>query len=82
MQMAYKENILAQCTKSFDTKERFDLFKASWNMLVMAESEEEFLQLFGRLKDDFRDFLQVLEYVKTTWLDKYKERFVACWSTK
>ena len=53
---------------------------ASWNMLVMAESEEEFDRLFGRLNDDFHEFPQVLAYVKTTWIDKCKERFVACWT--
>jgi len=63
----------------FDIKERFDLFMASWNMLVMAKSEEDFDQLFSRLNDDFHDFPQVLAYMKTTWIDKYKERFVACW---
>jgi len=48
--------------------------------LVMAESEEEFVRFFGQLNDDFYDFPQVLTYVKTTWIDKYKERFVACWT--
>ena len=44
-------------------------------MLVMAESED-FERLFARLNDDFRDFPQVLAYVKTTWIDKYKKWFV------
>ena len=45
-------------------------------MLVMAESED-FDRLFGRLNDDFHEFPQVLAYVKTIWIDKYKEYFVA-----
>jgi len=73
-----RKNILAQCKKIFDTKERFDLFMTSWNMLVIAENEEEFDRLFGRLNDDFREFPQVFAYIKTTWIDKYKEHFVAC----
>ena len=32
------------------------------------------------LVDDFRDFPQILAYMKITWIDKYKERFVACWT--
>jgi len=29
---------------------------------------------------DFLEFPYVLPYVKTTWIDKDKERFVACWA--
>ena len=43
-----------------------------------GESEEEFERLFGRLNDDFHEFPQVFVYVKTTWIDKYKECFVTC----
>jgi len=49
-------------------------------MLLIAESEEEFDRLFGRLNDDFRKFPQVLAYINTTWIDKYKKCFVACWT--
>jgi len=48
--------------------------------MVMVDSEEESSRLWGRLKEDFRDFPKVLEYVKTTWIDKYKERFDTCWT--
>jgi len=46
--------------------------------MVMVESEDEFSRLWGRLKEACHDFSKILEYVKTTWIDKYKERFVAC----
>jgi len=52
---------------------------ALWNMLVMAESKD-FDRLFRQLNDDFHDFPRVLAYVKTTWIDKYKEQFVTCWT--
>jgi len=39
-----------------------------------------FDRLFGRRNDDFHDFPQVLACLKTTWIDKYKEWFVACWT--
>jgi len=38
-----RKNILTQCKKIFETKETFDLFMASWNMLVMAESERNLI---------------------------------------
>ena len=43
-----------------------------WNRGVTAESEEESDRLFGRLNNDFRDFPQVLAYVKTTWMTSIK----------
>ena len=49
-------------------------------MLVIAESEEQFVRLFDRLNENFRDIPQVFSYVKITWIDKYKERFVAYWT--
>ena len=54
-----RKNMLTQCKKYFD-KEKFDLFMACWNMMILAESEDEFTQLFGRLKVDFRKYLQEL----------------------
>ena len=54
-----------QKKKKIDTKKKFDLFKASWNLMVMVDSEEEVSRLWGQLEEDFRDFPKVLEYVKT-----------------
>ena len=79
--MAYKKNILAQCKKYFDKKEKFDIFMACWDIMVLAKSDE-FTQLFKRLNVNFLKYSQVLAYVKPTWIDKYKERFVACWTDK
>ena len=50
--------------------------------MVLAEREDEFTQLFGQLNVDFREYPQVFAYVNYTWVDKYKERFVACWTNK
>ena len=60
------------------TKENFNLFMLNWNIMVLVKTEDDFNQLFGRLNEDFCDYPQVLAYVKTTWIDKYKERFIAC----
>jgi len=45
--------------------------------MVVVKSEDEFSRLWGRLKEGFRYFPKVLEYMRTTWFDKYKEKFVA-----
>ena len=49
---------------------------------MVAESENCFAQLFGQLNVDFREYPQVLANVKTIRIDKYKERFVTCWTDK
>lgn len=46
---------------------------------MLAETVKEFVRLFGRLNEDFRDYPKLLEYVNNTWIAKYKEKFVACW---
>jgi len=48
-----RKNILSHCKKIFRNKERFDLFMASWNLMVMVDSEEDFFQLWVRLNEDF-----------------------------
>ena len=62
--MADKKNLVSNYKKSFEMKEKFDLFLYGWNILMMAESEEDFVRLFGQLNEDFHEFPKELEYVK------------------
>jgi len=78
--MAYKKNIIVHYKKTFDTKEKVDLFFFNWNIMMLSTTEEEFLRLFDNLNEDFRDYPKLLEYVNDTWIAKYKEKFVACWT--
>ena len=48
--------------------------------MVLSTTEKEFLRLFGRLNEDFQDYPKLLKYVNNTWIAKYKEKFVACWT--
>jgi len=61
-----RKNILAQCKKTFETKEKVDLFMSEWNIMVMADTVENFVQLFDRLNKDFVDFPKLLTYVNST----------------
>ena len=45
----------------------------------MADTEEDIVQLFGRLNDS-EGFPKLLAYVNSIWIDEYKESFVACWT--
>ena len=73
-------NVLARCKKLFETKEKWDRFIMSWNMLVSSSTEEEFGEQLSKLNHEFSTYPDALNYVKGSWLDAYKERFVSAWT--
>lgn len=73
-------SVLTQCKKWFETKEDRDTFMCRWNMLVFSSSEDEYMENLSELQREFVEYPEMLEYVTNTWLDKYKERFVAAWT--
>ena len=75
-------NVLARCKKLFETKEKWDRFIMSWNMLVSSSTEEEFGEQLCKLNQEFSTYPSALNYVKGTWLDAYNERFVSVWTDK
>lgn len=72
-------NVMAKCKKVFETKEKWDKFIMSWNILVLSTTEEEYHQQFLAMNKEFSTYPEALEYVTTIWLDTYKDRFVAAW---
>jgi len=65
--MAYKKkNIIVYCKKTFDTKEKVDLFFFGWNILVLTETVKKFVRLFGRINGNFREYPKLLEYMNNT----------------
>ena len=75
-------NVLARCKNLFETKEKWDMFIMSWNMLVSSSLEEEFGEQLCKLNQEFSTYPGALNYVKGTWLDADKERFVSAWTDK
>ncbi|KAH7575551.1 hypothetical protein JRO89_XS02G0142600 [Xanthoceras sorbifolium] len=73
-------NVLANCKKLFETKEMLEAFICRWNVLVLSATEQEYMQHVSAMENDFSRYPQVLDYVKQTWLVKYKEKFVAAWT--
>ncbi|KAJ0009922.1 hypothetical protein Pint_33440 [Pistacia integerrima] len=67
------------CKKLFETKERWEAFICSWNVLVLSVTEQEYMQHLSAIESDFCRYPQALDYVKQTWLVRYKEKFVAAW---
>ncbi|XP_028081087.1 uncharacterized protein LOC114282577 [Camellia sinensis] len=75
-----RKNVLANCKKMFETKDKWEMFIMSWNMLVMSSSEEEYIQRLSLLYSEFSTYQDALHYVTLSWLDPYKSKFVAAWT--
>ncbi|XP_028078008.1 uncharacterized protein LOC114279918 [Camellia sinensis] len=74
------KNVLAKCKKMFETKDKWEMFIMSWNMLVMSSSEEVYMQRLFLLYSEFSTYQDALHYVTSSWLDPYKSKFVAAWT--
>ena len=77
-----KKDVLAKCKKLFETKEKCNRFTLYWNMLVHSSTEQEYIDHLRKLNQEFSTYPSVLQYVKDSWLDEYKERFVFVWVDK
>ncbi|KAL7246197.1 hypothetical protein ACSBR2_001347 [Camellia fascicularis] len=64
----------------FETKNKWEMFIMSWNMLVMSSSEEVYMQRLSLLYSEFSTYQDVFYYVTSSWLDIYKSKFVAAWT--
>ncbi|KAJ4716771.1 FAR1-related sequence [Melia azedarach] len=74
------KNVSVHCKNLFETKERWEAFICSWNVLVLSVSEQEYMQHLSAMENDFSRYPQAIDYVKQTWLVNYKEKFVAAWT--
>lgn len=54
------KNIVTNCKKYFETKQKWDLLVYEWNILVASETEDDFNRLLSRLNKDFCEYPQVL----------------------
>ncbi|XXG68779.1 hypothetical protein AAC387_Pa06g1787 [Persea americana] len=75
-------NILANCKKCFETNDRWGAFISCWNMLVVSPTESDYTQMLSALERNYAGYPHVVDYVKTSWLNKHKEQFVAAWTDR
>lgn len=75
-------NILANCKIFFESKSRLDAFISMWNIVVLAETEDEYANRLNQLESHFHRYIQAINYCKEQWLLPYKEKFVAVWTNK
>ncbi|KAL7111232.1 hypothetical protein ACP275_05G075400 [Erythranthe tilingii] len=74
------KNLIANCKKLFDDDEMWDSFESEWSILVKQESEELFNSKLATIEIKFSNYPGVLSYIKHTWLDPYKDRFVSAYT--
>ncbi|XP_052300876.1 PKS-NRPS hybrid synthetase cheA-like [Citrus sinensis] len=74
------KNVLSNCKKLFETNEVWESFITNWNILVLSATKDHYMQHLRLLESEFVRYQEVIDYVKNTWLDKYKEKFVAAWT--
>lgn len=74
-------NILANCKKMFKSKLRWEDFISMWNVMVLAETEEDYGHYLSELETHFHRYTQAVDHCKEQWLLPYK-KFVAAWMDK
>ncbi|KAK3204894.1 hypothetical protein Dsin_018940 [Dipteronia sinensis] len=73
-------NVPAYCKKLFETNEKWETVICSWNVLVLSSTKQEYINNLSLMEREFSNYSIALDYVKQTWLDKYKEKFTAAWT--
>ena len=53
-----------------------------WNPLIFAPTEIEYERLLCDLMVEYHAYDEALDYVRRTWLNDYKEKFIAVWTNK
>ena len=76
------KNIMANCKKYFRTKEKWDSFSASWNLMVYEASEAIFSECLRRFQADYSGYPAAVEYAMNQWIHPYKERFACAWTNE
>ena len=74
--------VLQHCQPAFKTAEAdiWDAFYQSWHSIISSPDEKTFEERVQELERKFLpEYLQEVGYIKTTWLDPYKEKLVKAW---
>ncbi|KAL7164274.1 hypothetical protein ACSBR2_040228 [Camellia fascicularis] len=74
------KNVLAKCKKMFKSKDTWEKFTSSWNLLIFSSSEDKYHEHLSTLHKEFSAYLDALDYVTQTSLKQYKEKFVESWT--
>ncbi|XP_022025181.1 uncharacterized protein LOC110925532 [Helianthus annuus] len=76
------QSIFRNCKESFTTERDWNSFNVMWNVLVESQTWTSFLQYYKQLQSMLIHHQDVLDYLNSTWLNKYKEMFVFVWTNE
>ena len=76
------KNVLGNCKKFFERKDKWEAFMLAWSVLVFSSKEDDYERNLRSLTTDYYTYPGVVKYVTESWLTPYKERFVAAWTNK
>jgi hypothetical protein len=84
--------VLRRCRPAFTQKqhrngqenleglEAWNQFYNHWHSIMKSPTEEEFTARLLKFEETYRsDYLEEVGYIKTNWLDPYKEKLVKAW---
>jgi hypothetical protein len=76
-------NVLINCKKSFFIKEAWKKFFSEWKMMMYAESEREYLQLWNEFSDRYNaSHDECVRYLYDIYIRNYRRRFVKCYTNQ
>ncbi|KAJ0754861.1 putative transcription factor FAR family [Helianthus annuus] len=76
------QSIFRNCKSFFATDHEWKIFNTMWNALVESQTWTSFLQNYKQLQSMLIHHQDVLDYLNSTWLNKYKEMFVSVWTNE
>ncbi|KAK9291532.1 hypothetical protein L1049_019480 [Liquidambar formosana] len=74
------KNVLSNCKKYFDSGVQWEKFNSQWETVVLFATESEYLTQVDILHKNFNNYPEALQYVSSSWLTPYKDRFVSAWT--
>ena len=76
------KNVYAKCKKLVFREDKHEAVKNAWDGVVDATDEFEYQQRLMTFECVCSEFPIFVEYVKNTWLNPFKEKFVAAWTNR
>ncbi|GAU43672.1 hypothetical protein TSUD_302350 [Trifolium subterraneum] len=77
------KNVSVRCSVTvLVPKDMRDLVKDLWKNVVLSSNEVEYGLQLNEFEQTCVNSSKFLDYVKNSWLNNYKERFVAAWTNK
>lgn len=73
-----EKNISTNSKSHFETKEDFDAFLSSWNVVMRSPSEHDFEKNWRLFEEFYKEKGEIVTYIQQTWLP-YKKHFVYAW---